>query len=350
MSKDSQSSDQLSVLIRDFKALVPQLAEQNTSIWRDLRNRPGVHFNNVAGSPAVNFGLGNTLYAGFIGSIAGMDIGPTGAASIQMAITLATAVRQVVATYNGDSLAAPFRIQAAANSATALLFFTNAATDAVQGQWHSAAMMVLPVATFASWSAGHWQIANFLDRLAELQLRSASDEEIANDPLVRKFEKRFLALYGTADIVAPWKNMRIDEVADTLARLASEPMNLTKAQLGSAISLPFFIGGLTKTFAKNSIGSGMEKIEGISLKAIPEAVQKALGMEKGLNPNHYYMGGYGAGAAFALASGQYIFAAGQAFWSKAYGHIASGRATKPISADEYIKEIARANTETHLNI
>lgn len=311
---------QTSKLLNAFRTLVPHLKRQEISLLQDLKNRPATHFKNVAGSSAVNFGIGNTFFAAFIGNIAGIDIGPLGAAGIQLAVTSATAMRQVASTYNGESHAAPFRIQAAANFATALMFAANAISDGLQGKWAETSMMVLPVATFISWGAGHWSIAEYLDRLEYLKSQNIPEEK---DPLVQKLEKRFLTLYGTADIVAPWKNMPVDEVAKTLADLVMKPSQLTGLQWGSIISIPFFIGGLVKTFSKGAIGKLVDTIENKVFKSSP-------------NPNHYYACGYGIGSAFAAASGLWLFAGAQASWANAYRIIGANKAAKNESADEYI--------------
>lgn len=324
----------------ELRNLIPRLIEQETSVWKDLRNRPGQHFKYAVGSPAVNYSLGNIFYTGSIGYIAGIEVGTTGAIATQSAITLSMVARQMVSTYNGDSLSAPFRIQGAANLTTAGLYAAQAVANGLNGQVDEIPVLLLPAAMFASWGAAHFNIANYLDRLASLQADGKNDDEIAKDPTIKRFRQRFQIVGGTGNVLSAWKATPIDEMAKTLAQAASDPVALTRSQLGSVLSLPLFITGLAKGVMGDSQGRWITHVEESAKAILPDRVKKWLGMNTssepdGFDPYHYHAGGYTVNAIFSAAAGQPSFAAAYALWTRAALKIASGREQIPLSADEH---------------
>jgi len=312
-------------VVEGLRGLVPQLEKQATTLHADIGGRPERYVGDILRSGAVRFAAGNATFAAFLGQVAGLDVGPGGAVAIQTAVAVHTAVLQVASTYNGSSPAATYRMQATANFLTASLLAGNAAKDIASGDPHSASMMALPIATFSAWGKGHWDLANFLDRLTELKAQDKPADEIKkdldNDPLLKKFERKYIRAYGAADLVAPWKSMPIQEVANTFGTLFTNPTFLAHAQVSSLVTMPFFLAGVSKDRLAEKLPC-LKKLRGFN-NTKPEAL---------------YAGGYSAGAILSLLHGDYLFSGTQALWALGYDSIANkDKAPDPISADDYKK-------------
>ena len=296
---------------------LPEEQLKKVSLAKDFASRPLRYLKDMARCPAVLFSAGNVVYAVFLGAVADVEVGAAGAFVIQGSVAAFTASRQIHATYKGKDFGAPFRFQAYANWATAAILVTSGAAAGPK----KLSMTVLPACTLALWGKAHWDVANYLDRLLRLQKEGKTPDEINADPRLRKFEKLYMAEYGVADIMAPFKNKPIDQIADTLATLVTTPAFLTAGQAASLIPLPFFLAGLSKTFFKKT------------------PIVK--------NPNNANSAGYAAGALVAAVGGDPLFAGAQALWAAAYRSLAtSEKREKPISADDYAKRQTAAQKKT----
>lgn len=307
------------------------MKKQDTSLLSDISARPGRYLGDLRDCAALHFQMGNTAYGLFLGSVAGVTVGPAVAFAIQGGVAAYTAARQVMSTYRGESFGAPFRTQALANWITAATLLATGLT----GNAETMSMMALPVMTFSLWGKGHWDVANMLDRIAHLQKTNTSPENIKNDSTVKKYERLYLAEDGIADSTAIFKDKPIGDVV----KILSDP--LAPAHLTSLAPLPFFLTGVWKTFVKNTpvIGPALGWVEKQAIRILPDFLKSAFNVQnQGITPNHLYASGYALGAALSYANP--LFAAAQAGWALGYNRLSNEEKREPVSADEHAARTA----------
>jgi hypothetical protein len=292
------------------------MPSQQVSFILDFRSRLPRYIQDLTRCPAANFSIGNVFYGAFLGVVAGVHIGGYAACAIQSGITLITLSLQTRATYRGESFSLPSKFQAYANWATALVLIISTCVSMVDNDWAKAVMTILPICTYSLWGMGHWEISKGQKRKLALENANTRAEDITTDFFILKYDRLYQIAGGTADILAPFKNQPIDEIARTLGLVIMNPHLLLGPQGLSLAPIPIFIVGLSKAL----------------FKKIPF-----------INPSKAYEAGFGVAAILALVHGDFLFAGAQAMWSLGYHNIAAlGKRAKPMSADAYNRQQSTA--------